>query len=74
MLTKINSANASNDSLRGTHTDAKGAAMKRMSLLIILFLAGCAADGYYPMSGAVCHADDPVLTMHIPGYMAPLPG
>ena len=37
--------------------------MKCIPIIAILFLASCAAEGRYPLSGEECSPGDPVLTL-----------
>ncbi len=37
--------------------------MKLIPLIAMLFLASCADEGLYPVSGAECGPNDPVLTL-----------
>ena len=47
--------------------------MKLLPLLMILFLASCAEEGRYPLSGEECSPNDPVLTMDAPDCEGVLP-
>ncbi len=39
---------------------------------ITVFLAGCEADGKYPLSGEECRADDPVQTLDTSDCIPPV--
>jgi hypothetical protein len=40
--------------------------MTRLALLALLLLAACAETGTYPLTGAACDPDDPVLDLNAP--------
>jgi hypothetical protein len=48
--------------------------MKFVPLLVLLFIAGCAQEGYYPISGEECGPNDPVLTLDAADCLPNLPG
>ncbi len=48
--------------------------MKFIPLFAIVFLASCAAEGRYPLSGEECGPNDPVLTLDAADCVAPVTG
>ncbi|MGJ8587480.1 MAG: hypothetical protein ACSHXW_04950 [Yoonia sp.] len=48
--------------------------MKLIPILMILFLASCAQDGTYPLSGEECGPNDPVLTLDAADCTSPIAG
>jgi hypothetical protein len=74
LLININHTPASTASVRVADTHGKRHNMKLMPLLMILFLASCAREGTYPLSGEECGPDDPVLTLDAADCMAPISG
>lgn len=47
--------------------------MKFIPLLAVLLLANCAQEGRYPISGAECGPNDPVLSLDAADCTAPVP-
>lgn len=48
--------------------------MRLVPLFAILFLASCAAEGRYPISGEKCEPDDPVLDLDATDCTVPILG
>ena len=47
--------------------------MKFIPILAALLLANCAQEGRYPISGAECGPNDPVLSLDAADCTAPVP-